>query len=50
MNRGRVGEERGGNEMDRCPFTEMLFAPAQVTDNAEKKVTTLTSLQWTYGS
>jgi hypothetical protein len=21
MNRGRVGEERGGKEMDRCPLT-----------------------------
>jgi hypothetical protein len=24
MNRGRVGEERGGKETDRCPLTELL--------------------------
>jgi hypothetical protein len=24
MNRGRVGEERGGKEMDRCPLTGTL--------------------------
>jgi hypothetical protein len=24
MNRGRVGEERGGKEMDRCPLTDIL--------------------------
>jgi hypothetical protein len=23
--RGRVGEERGGNEMDRCPLTDRIF-------------------------
>jgi hypothetical protein len=26
MNRGRVGEERGGKEMDRCPLTVVCFA------------------------
>jgi hypothetical protein len=25
MNKGRVGEERGGKEMDRCPLTVGLF-------------------------
>jgi hypothetical protein len=25
MNRGRVGEERGGKEMDGCPLTELDF-------------------------
>jgi hypothetical protein len=29
MNRGRVGEERGGKEMDRCPLT----VPASSTDS-----------------
>jgi hypothetical protein len=24
MNRGGVGEERGGKDMDRCPLTETL--------------------------
>jgi hypothetical protein len=24
MNRGRVGEERGGNKMDGCPLTANL--------------------------
>jgi hypothetical protein len=24
MNRGRVGEERGGKEMDGCPLTSIL--------------------------
>jgi hypothetical protein len=24
MNRGRVGEERGGKETDRCPLTSMM--------------------------
>jgi hypothetical protein len=25
MNRGRVGEERGGKEVDRCPLTDTRF-------------------------
>jgi hypothetical protein len=25
MNKGRVGEERGGKEMDRCPYTLSLL-------------------------
>jgi hypothetical protein len=25
MNRGKVGEERGGKEMDRCPLTYMSY-------------------------
>jgi hypothetical protein len=25
MNRGRVGEERGGKETDRCPLTVPIF-------------------------
>jgi hypothetical protein len=25
MNRGRVGEERGGKEKDRCPFTTVQY-------------------------
>jgi hypothetical protein len=25
MNRGRVGEERGGKEMDGCPLTVRAF-------------------------
>jgi hypothetical protein len=25
MNRGRVGEERGGKETDRCPLTPTVF-------------------------
>jgi hypothetical protein len=28
MNRGRVGEERGGKEMDGCPLTAGIFQPA----------------------
>jgi hypothetical protein len=26
MNRGRVGEERGGKETDRCPLTQIPSA------------------------
>jgi hypothetical protein len=25
MNKGRVGEERRGKEMDRCPLTDMVL-------------------------
>jgi hypothetical protein len=27
MNRERVGEERGGKEMDGCPLTDNLTSP-----------------------
>jgi hypothetical protein len=31
MNRGRVGEERGGKETDRCPLTDDTLATASDT-------------------
>jgi hypothetical protein len=32
MNRGRVGEERGGKEMGRCPLTEAKAALTKAKD------------------
>jgi hypothetical protein len=31
MNRGRVGEERGGKEMDRCPLTPATTTTSLLT-------------------
>jgi hypothetical protein len=37
MNRGRVGEERRGKKMDRCPFT--VDVEIESTDTAVKQCT-----------
>jgi hypothetical protein len=34
MNRGRVGEDRGSKETDRCPLTD---APAMDSDTTNKE-------------
>jgi hypothetical protein len=31
MNKGRVGEERGGKEMDRCPLTTACIEALKTT-------------------
>jgi hypothetical protein len=36
MNRGRVGDERGGKETDRCPLTEQVQSPMLSTEMSDK--------------
>jgi hypothetical protein len=35
MNRGRVGEERRGKEMDGCPLTWSIFCSIRRTRNCQ---------------
>jgi hypothetical protein len=34
MNRGRVGEERGSKEMDRCPLTDVVKGELDIAEAA----------------
>jgi hypothetical protein len=42
MNRGRVGEKRGGKEMDGCPLTDSLVMVGSRNDNPN-----ITTLEYT---
>jgi hypothetical protein len=37
MNRGRVGEERGGKKMDRCPLTLLPLQKHSITTHKDRQ-------------
>jgi hypothetical protein len=46
MNRGRVGEERGGKETDRCPLTVVFGLSMAAAGMTEVAAAGMTEVAW----